>query len=227
MAESTAELCSGYFDLPESKIRVLPHPSYIDVYPNLIDKETARHQLGLRHDDFVYLHIGKIRPYKGVDILLDAFGRLARQQPDAKLVLVGQPGRFERLGEIKQRARANRSVISNFNTIPDEDLQLYLNAADVVVLPYRNILNSGVLQLAYSFGRPVVAAAVGAISEEVDDTTGITFRWDEGEQALINALLDARSLGEEHGHAARARAEQNHYLSISKQFSDLVDEVTQ
>ena len=224
MCEETAQLCSGYFELPQSKIRVLPHPSYIDVYPNLVDKETARYELRLGHGDFVYLHLGKIRPYKGVDRLLDAFDRLARQDPKAKLMLVGESGRFEQLDEIKQRARANPSVISNFNAIPDEDLQLYLNAADVVVLPYRDVLNSGALQLAYSFAKPVVASTTGCIPSQVDATTGLTFSWEDGEQALLNAMLSARELRAEHGQAAYERATHNHYLGISGRFNLLVDE---
>lgn len=226
MSSETAALCSGYFELPQSKIRMLPHPSYVDVYPNLVDKETARYELGLRHDDFVYLHLGKIRPYKGVDKLLDAFDRLVAGQRGVKLLLVGEPGRFDQLDEIKQRARANPHVISNFNTVPDADLQLYLNAADVVVLPYRKILNSGALQLAYSFGKPVVAAAVGSIPQHVDNMTGVTFSWDDGEPALLNAMLAARSLGPEHGRAAYEKARLNHYLEVSAAFSRLVDEVS-
>jgi glycosyltransferase involved in cell wall biosynthesis len=224
MCEETVDLCSGYFDLPQSKVRVLPHPSYIDVYPNLVDQATARYELGLGHGDFVYLHLGKIRPYKGIDRLLDAFDRLARHDPKARLLLVGEPGRFEQLDEIKQRARANPNVISNFNAIPDADLQLYMNAADVVVLPYRTALNSGVLQLAFSFAKPVVASETGCIPNQVDATTGVTFSWDDGGQALLNAMLSARELGPEHGQAAYERAAENHYSEVSKGFSVLVSE---
>jgi glycosyltransferase involved in cell wall biosynthesis len=224
MCEETVDLCSGYFDLPQSKVRVLPHPSYIDVYPNLVDQATARYELGLGHRDFVYLHLGKIRPYKGIDRLLDAFDRLARHDKKAKLLLVGEPGRFEQLDEIKQRARANPNVISNFNAVPDADLQLYMNAADVVVLPYRAVLNSGALQLAYSFAKPVVVSETGCIPNQVDATTGVTFSWDDGGQALLNAMLSARELGPEHGQAAYERAAANHYFEVSKGFSGLVSE---
>jgi glycosyltransferase involved in cell wall biosynthesis len=224
MCEETAAACSGYYELPESKVRVLPHPSYIDVYPNLIDRETARYELDLKNADFVYLHLGKIRPYKCIDRLLDAFDRLSRVDRSVRLLLVGKPGRFEQRDEIVRRARANPNVIASFTPILNEDVQLYMNAADVVVLPYRNALNSGALQLAYSFAKPVVAAAVGCIASQVDATTGITFNWDGDDQALASAMHAARDLGPEHGRAAYERAAANHYLGIGRAFRDMIDE---
>lgn len=224
MCEATVGVCSDRFEIPASKVRVLPHPSYIDVYPNLVDKQTARYELGLDADDFVYLYFGQIRQYKGVDRLLDAFDRLARHRPEAKLLLVGSPGRFKGLAEIVQRAQANPRVISNINEVPDADVQLYLNASDVVVLPYLSALNSGALQLAYSFARPVIASGVGCVPAQVDANTGIAFRWEDGRQSLLNAMLAAPDLGPEHAKAAYDRAATNHYLEIGRGFSRLVEE---
>ncbi len=224
MCEATVGACSGRFEIPKSKVRVLPHPSYIDVYPNLVDQQTARYELGLDANDYVYLHFGQIRPYKGVDRLLDAFDRLARHRPEAKLLLVGSPGRFEGREDVLQRARANPSVISNFNSVPDADVQLYLNAADVMVLPYLTALNSGALQLAYSFARPVIASEVGCVTDQVDSSTGIIFRWEDGRQSLMNAMLAAPDLGPEHAKAAYERAAESHYLEIGRGFSRLVEE---
>jgi len=227
MCERTVAECASRFEIPASKVRVLAHPSYIDVYPNLVDRQTARYELGLGADDYVYLHFGQIRPYKGVDRLLDAFDRLSRQRPRAKLLLVGSSGRFESLPELMQRARANPNVISVFNAVPDADVQLYLNAADVAVFPYLSALNSGALQLAYSFAKPVVASEVGCMSEQVDEQTGITFRWEDGRQSLLNAMLAAPDLGPEHGRAAYDRAAANHYLDIGRDFNRLVEEATE
>lgn len=222
MCEHTPDACAGYYELPAEKVRVLPHPGFIDVYPNLVDRATARDELGLAADDFVYLHFGKVRPYKGVDALLDAFDRISRRDRSARLLLIGEPGRFEQRDEIIQQARANPAVLSNFSAVPDEDIQLYMNAADVVVLPYRKVLNSGALQLAYSFAKPVVAAAIGCIPHQVDETTGILFDWVNGEHALQIAMQAARGLGPEHGQAAYERAAANHYLDIGRRFQEYV-----
>jgi len=225
MCEETVAACAGWFEIPQSKVRVIPHPGYIDVYPNLIDRETARTMLGLRPEDFVYLHFGQIRPYKGIDRLLDAFDQVARVDPDARLLLVGKPGRFEGVRQITGQARANPKIISNFNPIPDADIQLYMNAADVVVLPHQTALNSGALLLAYSFARPVVAAVTGCLAGQIDDNTGVPFDWTDRPLALQNAMLAARHLGQEHGAAAYARAVESHYLKISKRFAAVVDEL--
>jgi glycosyltransferase involved in cell wall biosynthesis/2-polyprenyl-3-methyl-5-hydroxy-6-metoxy-1,4-benzoquinol methylase len=225
MCTETVAACVEWFEIPESKVRVIPHPSYIDVYPNLVDRATARDALGLREDDFVYLHFGQIRPYKGVDRLLDAFDAVSQLDRDARLLLVGKPGRFEGVRRIVDRARANPRVVGNFNPVPDGDIQLYMNAADIVVLPHQTALNSGALLLAYSFARPVVASATGCIAVQVDDTTGVAFDWSHGPLALQNAMLAARELGPEHAAAGYARAQDVHYLKISKKFAEVVDDL--
>ena len=223
MCEETINDCAEWYRLPASKVRVVPHPSYIDVYPNLVDRSTARRELGLADDEFIYLCFGQIRPYKGVDGLLDAFESVASMDPAARLLLVGKPGRFGGVRQIADRARSLPQIVGNLNAVPDVDVQLYFNAADVVVLPYQAVLNSGALLLAYSFGRPVVAPAIGCLSGLVDDDTGVTFDPTGGTLALQNALLTARNLSETHGTAASERANELHYLGVSRRFSQIVD----
>lgn len=222
MCDKTAAACSEWFDIPQSKVRVIPHPSYIDVYPNLVDKHTARSTLGLSDDDYVYLHFGQVRGYKGLDRLLDAFDQVSRHDSAAKLLMVGKPGRFEGVREIMDRARANPNVISNFNPVPDADVQLYMNASDVVVLPHQTALNSGALLLAYSFARPVITSETGCLTELVDETTGLGIDWNDGDRGLLNAMLSAPELGEDHGRAGYRRAEDLHYLKVGERFAELV-----
>lgn len=225
MCEATASAVSEHYEIPASKIRVLPHPSYIDVYPNLIDQETARFDLGILPDEFVYVFLGKIRHYKGVDLLLDAFERIHRDQPGARLLIAGEPGRFPGRPEIEQRAKAHPAILANFHSVGDSDIQLYMNAADAVVLPYRSGLNSGAMMLAYSFARPVIVADSGCISNHVDATTGVSFRWEDGDSALYQAMREGEKLrADEFRRAAYRRAAELHYLTISKGFCQLVDE---
>jgi len=222
MCEETVAACRDWYQLPTSKVRVVPHPSYIDIYPNLIDRSAARRELSLGDRDFIYLCFGQIRPYKGIDRLLDAFENVAQMDPESRLLLVGKTGRFEGVRQIADRARAHPQIVGYLNPIPDADIQLYMNAADVVVLPYQSALNSGAMLLAYSFARPVIAPETGCLGGLVDDRSGVTFDSAGGTLALQNALLSARALSDDHGAAAFARAEQLHYLGISKQFAEIV-----
>jgi glycosyltransferase involved in cell wall biosynthesis len=225
MCERTIAEAAPHYVLPPSKVRVIPHPSYIDVYPNLIDPAAARYELGIDPDELVYLFFGQIRHYKGVDLLLDAFDGIYRSRPRSRLIVVGEPGRFPGRPEIEQRVRSHPGVISNLYPIAGEDIQLHMNAADVVVLPYREGLNSGVMMLAYSYARPVIVAATGCVPQQVDDTTGITFSWAEGSSVLRRAMLEGERLCDEAIRtAAYRKAQQRHYLDISSEFAGLVEE---
>lgn len=225
MCEQTVAETARYYELPAGKVRVVPHPSYIDVYPNLIDASEARYELGIDPDELVYLFLGQIRHYKGVDLLFDAFNRIHRSRPRSRLIVAGEPGRFPGEPEIEQRARSHPGVISNLYAIADDDIQLYMNAADVVVLPYRTGLNSGTMMLAYSYARPVIVAATGCVPDDVDDTTGILFSWADGESALYRAMLEAERLCDDSVRsAAYLRAQERHYLDVAGEFAELVDE---
>jgi beta-1,4-mannosyltransferase len=100
-------------------------------------------------------------------------------------------------------------------------MQLYLNACDVVVLPYRSILNSAVAMLAFTFQRPVVAPRAGCLEELVEDDVGLTF--DASGSDLTSVLLKSREL-KEHGYrrAAFKKALEHPPAEMSKRFTDLL-----
>ncbi len=139
----------------------------------------AKRRLGLRDDEKAILFFGRIRPYKGIEYLLDAFRLLLPdQQANYRLLVAGEPkkGTEEYLHEIRQsvaRDFKQGQVILRIQFIPDEEMELYLKGADVLVLPYKEIFQIGVLFFAYSFGLPVVATDVGSFREEiVEGSTG-------------------------------------------------------
>ena len=188
MCERTAEFVSAYYTLPADKIHVVPHPAYVDVYPNVIDQAHARAELGLKPEHTVFCFFGGIRPYKRVDALLEAFEAVAGAKPESRLIIVGPPGPFPEVAELVERCDADPRIIGNFNRIPDADIQLYMNAADVIVLPHRAVLNSGSAMLAFSFARPVIAPALGCIGELLTPDVSITFDL-EDPQALTKAMM--------------------------------------
>jgi glycosyltransferase involved in cell wall biosynthesis len=108
----------------------------------------------------VILCFGLVRPYKGVDVLLEAF----RELEGAELWIVGMPRMpLEPLRELAGRCRATVRFVPRF--ITDPELPAYFRRADLVVLPYRRAEQSGVLYTALAFGRPIVASAVGGFPE--------------------------------------------------------------
>ena len=186
-----AELISD-FGVSENRIVLIPFGINNAVPRTNLTKEQARQQLGLRQQDKVILFFGNIAPYKGVHYLLDAFDTIADQVSSSRLVIAGRPKGPENYWKHIQSALQSKSwrdrVVQKVAFIPDEDIEIYFKAADVSVLPYVHIFQSGVLFLAYSFGLPVIATDVGSLKE------GIV----EGETGLIceprNAAALARTI---------------------------------
>jgi glycosyltransferase involved in cell wall biosynthesis len=111
------------------------------------------------------LFFGNVRPYKNVPLLIEAFRAVSHAQRDVQLVIAGQPGRMMEVDELQRLAAADSRVRLALEFIPDEKVPLYMGAADVVVLPFNSILNSGSVFLALSFNRAVLAPRLGALPE--------------------------------------------------------------
>lgn len=193
MSESSKQQLEDAYRVPPSTvITIIPHGHYIDVYPNKIDKPKAREILKLSNESCVALSLGRLMPYKGLEELIVDFAKVART--NSELLVAGSclsasyREHLIGLAESYSTADVRIKVIAEF--IDDDQLQVFFNAADFVVLPFKNILNSGSLMLAMSFGKVVVAPDIGSIKEiacedgwvgyEVSDTDGLR-------SALINA----------------------------------------
>jgi len=142
---------------------VIPHGHYRQVYLNRCDRQTARMRLSIPPQARVFVYFGQIRPYKNVVSLLTAFRELT--DPGAILVIAGRCTEADLRQEIAAAAAFDERVRLWTDFIPPQNVQYFLNAADLVVLPYRTILNSGSALLALSFNRPVLAPALGALGE--------------------------------------------------------------
>jgi glycosyltransferase involved in cell wall biosynthesis len=175
--------------MPRAHVRVSPLPTYQPVGQTALDPESARRRLGLEIDQPVLLFFGFVRPYKGLDILLEALPAI-RREVAVHLLVVGEIWNDEDIYRTQIDRLGLESHVTLVNRyVPNEELGLYFGAADVVVLPYRSATQSAIVQLAFGFGKAVITTAVGGLGEAVTDgVSGLTVP-PEDPSALAAAVL--------------------------------------
>lgn len=178
-----------------NKMVVIPHGHYIDYYKNVISKDEAREKFRIPKRAKVFLNFGLIRQYKGIPELINTFKKLNDQS--LYLIIAGKPDDNEIKSYLNKQSCTNIIVDQRF--IPDDQIQCYMNAADVVVLPYRDILTSGCLLLAMSFGKALIVPDLGCLSDTLDRSGGILYNAAD-ENGLLNGMkailqMDVESMG--------------------------------
>ena len=167
---------------------VIPHGNYVAWYPNDCSTEAARERLGLSPDAFVYLSLGQVRPYKGVEELLQAFAEQTGE--DLIMIIAGRVQQPEYGERLRTLAVADPRVRLHLDYVPDDQMQHFMNAASVAVLPYRRTTTSGAAILALSFGLPVIAPALGPFPALLEQGAGILYD-PQRPHALTEALQAA------------------------------------
>ncbi len=221
------------FPMPEEKVHVIPHGNFDHYLPaKLIEKPAAREALGLEPHHKVLLFFGYIRAYKGLDLLLDAFVIAAANDPDLRLVIAGAPhtDALERSSRaLIEKAGLGERVIFHARFIPHEDIARYFVAADMVMLPYKHIYHSGIVHLAYSYGRPSLATNVGDFSETIENGRSGYILEENTAQALADkinvAVQDPAKLCEMGQYAKALSSSKYSWLDIGKQTRDVYEGV--
>ena len=146
-----------------------PHPIY-DHYGERMSKAEACELLKLDADKDYMLFFGLVRAYKGLDLLLDAMGKMHDKLPNLRLLIAGEFYEQEEgyREQIKNLGLTEKVIIRN-EFIPDADLRLYFGAADLIVQPYKTATQSGVTQVAFHFEKPMLVTNVGGLGEIVHD----------------------------------------------------------
>jgi glycosyltransferase involved in cell wall biosynthesis len=152
---------------PDAVWREVPHPVYA-IFGDAIDRADARRRLGL-DTPRVLLFFGYVRGYKGLPVLLRTLPLLPHLA-ETTLVVAGEfyEGKEEAEALISSLGLQDRVRLVD-RYIPNEEVRLFFSAADVAVLPYRSATQSGIIQIAYQFDRPVITTDVGGLREVVDE----------------------------------------------------------
>jgi beta-1,4-mannosyltransferase len=144
---------------------VMPHGHFRGAYPDTSSRQDARASLGIPDGARVVSFVGTVRWYKNVPHLIRTFRALPGHVGDVILLVAGAPRTPALAREIRTARGGDPRVRLTLAHIPDDDLQRYLRAADLVVLPFMEITNSGSALLALSFDRPVLVPELGAMAE--------------------------------------------------------------
>jgi glycosyltransferase involved in cell wall biosynthesis len=170
------------FGVREKAVTVIPYGINNALPCTDLTATAAKRRLGIRDGERTILFFGNIGPYKGLDSLVASFQSLNDRNGQYRLIIAGKPrgGAEKYVNEIREATSSDVDrgrIIQRIEHIPDQDAELYFKAADVLVLPYTYIFQSGVLFLGYSFGLPVIATDVGSLREDiVEGETGFLCR---------------------------------------------------
>jgi glycosyltransferase involved in cell wall biosynthesis len=170
------------FGIPPDRLGVIPFGINNTTPTTAVGRSESREHLGIERSEQVMLFFGQIAPYKGLEYLVQATAELARENPQIRLIIAGRvkPGRAGYWSEIEHeitRLRLNEQIMQRVQFIPEGEVEFFFKAADVVVIPYVEIFQSGVPFLSYSFGLPVIATDVGSLkSDIIEAETGFLCR---------------------------------------------------
>lgn len=187
-----------------------PHPLY-DNFGNAVSQSEAKDKLGLSPEISYMLFFGFIREYKGLDILLEAIKSERFQQLNVKLLIAGEfYGNEEKyLKIIKELNIIERIELKN-SFIPNTEVYLYFCASSLVVQPYKNATQSGVTQIAYHFGIPMITTNVGGLAELVPDGV-VGYVVEPNAESLEEAIYKYFSLRKEEEFSRNVKTERERF----------------
>jgi len=168
------------------KIHIVPHGHYIDNYKNDISGKEARAELGISLSKKVLLFFGLIRPYKGLPELIAAFDKIS--EGNELLILAGRPYDEHIKTEISDLVADRKDILFYPGFVADERMQVYMNAADAVVFPFKDIFTSGSVLLAMSFAKAIVVPKLESLSDVIGSGGAVTY--DPESEAGLEFVLE-------------------------------------
>ncbi|ROP65776.1 glycosyltransferase [Curtobacterium sp. ZW137] len=220
---ATASVTEQHYLLDPAKVVHIPHPSYQGVYPASSSRADARASFGLEDDRHAVLFFGQIRPYKGLDVLIEAVSRVpAHARP--VLLLAGRTSDEDRAA-LDDLIGDDVRTIRSYDYVPDSDVQRWFRAADLAVFPYRQVLNSGSVHLAASLGVPAVIPDEPHLRAEFDGEDWL--RWFDTREPVssLAAIVEADAESPASGAAAEAFSRRLAPFALSRRYADLLDSI--
>jgi D-inositol-3-phosphate glycosyltransferase len=171
--EKMREQLTAQFGVHPGRISVLPHGVMSSVRETSLTREEARKTLGLgvSENDKVLLFFGLIAPYKGLEYLILSAAHLKRKGHVFRVLIAGRIKEckeyWSKIEGLLDEHSLRDDFILHLRHIPDSEVETFFKAADVAIMPYTEIFQSGVLFLAYRFGLPVIASDVGELRKDI------------------------------------------------------------
>jgi glycosyltransferase involved in cell wall biosynthesis len=225
MSEQTADVVDDLYPLPGDKVRVIPLPSFHGVYEGVGPTRLARERLGLAPDEATVLFFGRMRAYKGFDTLAAAVDRISERGVVPPTILLAGPVDLSQRDEIERRMPARSRVISHFGHVDAADVHWWFEAADVAAFPFRTILNSSSVNLAATFGVPVILPGEPHLRAQFDAEPWARFYdVDDAVASLADHLIHPDP--SDHVASMEAFTLRHSPSTISRRYADLLLEIT-
>lgn len=184
LSPDSVKAAASLLRVDEKKIKCVPTGSFIGYYPDGTNRAEAMQKLNLPPHQKIILNLGSIKPYKGITELINVFSEL--DPPETLLVIAGKSYDTAYLNEIKRRLTSKVKLMEGFIEIAD--IQYYYHAANLVVLPFTEIENSGSILVAAGFKKAIVAPLSNVIKFRLQGQMNLLYAEGGLEDCIRKAL---------------------------------------
>ncbi len=214
LSPESVEAASKGLRIYVQKIKSIPTGSYTGYYPNETNKTESRMKLGLPLQHKILLTLGSLKSYKGIPELMNAFKSV--DAPETILLIAGKSYDSNYLDKIESELTENIRLIEKF--IDPDQLQYYYNAADLVILPFIEIENSGSVVMAMGFKKPIVAPLSNVIKYRLRYQTALLYQPGGLKAKLTEALAMTEQTLHSFGDVNYKQLSEHHWNEFGKMF---------
>ncbi|QHT70692.1 glycosyltransferase family 4 protein [Rhodocytophaga rosea] len=215
--QETKDKVISIFGLNPERIKLVYDVPFHHYYPNEVSRTESRQHLHIPQASFVYIFLGMVKPYKGIEDLIAAFRKIASLNDI--LMLIGASDRPVYADSIKSLVADDSRIIFQNEFVAVPQVQYYFNAADAVVLPFKNIEHSSSVDLAMSFAKPIITLKTKFMHSLLQHQSTLLF--DEPAD-LANKLQEAKNLNlADIGQINFTIADSSNYKDFALLFTDL------